>query len=170
MTAESVKGLVDLAGVVTGVGVDRAKEAIRTLLTGALEVLDNPSAAMAHLAEGARSGAAHAEDSVENAAEGLAELIRTEIDRAAARFGFVREEELAALRARVQRLEAQVATDNATGRTPTPTDTQGSTKPSAPKGSKARSTTQSRAVKKAASTSPRKGQPSRAQKGGKSGV
>lgn len=35
----------------------------------------------------------------------LVELIRTEIDRAAARMGFVREDELAALRARVERLE-----------------------------------------------------------------
>lgn len=35
----------------------------------------------------------------------LVELIRSEVDRAAARMGFVREDELAALRARVERLE-----------------------------------------------------------------
>jgi len=35
----------------------------------------------------------------------LVELIRSEIDKAAARMGFVREDELAALRARVERLE-----------------------------------------------------------------
>lgn len=35
----------------------------------------------------------------------LVELIRSEIDKAAARVGFVREDELAALRARVERLE-----------------------------------------------------------------
>lgn len=35
----------------------------------------------------------------------LVELIRSEVDRAAARMGFVREDEVAALRARVERLE-----------------------------------------------------------------
>jgi len=36
----------------------------------------------------------------------LLELIRSEIDKAAGRMGFVREDELAALRARVEKLEA----------------------------------------------------------------
>lgn len=44
----------------------------------------------------------------------LVELIRTEIDRAAARMGFVREDELAALRARVERLEKSGAAATAT--------------------------------------------------------
>ena len=39
----------------------------------------------------------------------LVELIRTEVDRAAARMGFVREDEVAALRARVDRLEKAAA-------------------------------------------------------------
>ena len=34
------------------------------------------------------------------------EMIRTEVDRAVGRLGFVREDELAALRARVERLES----------------------------------------------------------------
>ncbi|NDH97004.1 MAG: hypothetical protein EBZ17_06025, partial [Actinobacteria bacterium] len=38
--------------------------------------------------------------------EALMEMIRTEVDRAVGRLGFVREDELAALRARVERLES----------------------------------------------------------------
>jgi polyhydroxyalkanoate synthesis regulator phasin len=37
-------------------------------------------------------------------------LIRTEVDKAIGRVGFVREDELAALRARVEKVESQVAT------------------------------------------------------------
>lgn len=108
VTTDAVRGLVDLAGVVTGAGVDRAKDAVRTLLTVALEVLENPAAAGARLGETAREHVNDAGESLDTAAEDLAERIRVEVDRVAARFGFVREEELAALRARVQRLEAQV--------------------------------------------------------------
>ena len=52
----------------------------------------------------------------------LVELIRSEIDKAAARMGFVREDELAALRARVERLErgapAHVPAPHATPKEP----------------------------------------------------
>jgi hypothetical protein len=44
----------------------------------------------------------------------LVGMIRTEVDRAVGRMGFVREDELAALRRHVERVEAQVATLNAT--------------------------------------------------------
>ncbi len=48
----------------------------------------------------------------------LVELIRSEIDKAAARMGFVREDELAALRARVERLE-RGSTETAAPEAPT---------------------------------------------------
>lgn len=41
--------------------------------------------------------------------DALTSMIRTEVDKAVGRLGFVREEELAALRAHVMRLEAQLA-------------------------------------------------------------
>lgn len=41
--------------------------------------------------------------------DALTAMIRTEVDKAVGRLGFVREEELAALRAHVMRLEAQLA-------------------------------------------------------------
>jgi len=43
--------------------------------------------------------------------EMLVGLIRTEVDRAVGRMGFVREDELAALRTRLEHLEAQVRAD-----------------------------------------------------------
>ena len=109
MTTDAVRGLVDLAGVVTGAGVDRAKDAMRTLLTVALEVLDNPAAAGARFGDAARDHINDAGESRDDATADLSERIRAEVDRVAARFGFVREEELAAVRARVQRLETQLA-------------------------------------------------------------
>ena len=48
----------------------------------------------------------------------LVELIRSEIDKAAARVGFVREDELAALRARVERLERGSVADAAQSAAP----------------------------------------------------
>lgn len=52
----------------------------------------------------------------------LVELIRSEIDKAAARMGFVREDELAALRARVERLErGSSASAQAPSSAPSPT-------------------------------------------------
>lgn len=48
----------------------------------------------------------------------LAGLVRTEVERVAGRMGYVREDELAALRAQVQRLQAQV--DALTGGHPAP--------------------------------------------------
>ena len=49
----------------------------------------------------------------------LVGLVRTEVERAVGRLGFVREEELAAVRRHVQRLETQLA--RITGRAPDPT-------------------------------------------------
>lgn len=113
MTTDSVKGLIELASAVTGLSVDKARDVTRSVLTAALEAVDNPSAVVTHLSDVMRSApttaAASVSESVSAAATGLTDTIREEIDKAAARLGFVREEELAALRARVQRLEAQVA-------------------------------------------------------------
>jgi len=160
MTADAVKGFVDLAGAMTGVGVDRAKDAVRTLLTVALEVLDNPAAAMSHLGDTAKQNAAHVGRSVDDAADDVSELIRSEVDRVAARFGFVREEELAALRARVQRLEAQVAASGA------------ATAPAAPSADKprAKTTSKSKPQSTSASASRTSGASAKAKKGGRSRV
>jgi hypothetical protein len=147
MSTDSVKGLVDLAGAVTGVGVDKARDALRTLLTVALEAIDNPSAVMSHLAEGTRTSAAQASETVAEVTDSAAEMIRSEIDRAAARFGFVREEELAALRARVQRLEATVA--SASTSQPKTADSAKSSRASTTKKSSTAQTSRAKKVAKA---------------------
>lgn len=113
MSTDSVKGFIELASTMTGLSVEKAREVTRSFLTAALDAVDNPSAAVTHLSDVMRSGSARAAEtvgeSVAQAATGLTDTVRDEIERAAARLGFVREEELAALRARVQRLEAQLA-------------------------------------------------------------
>ena len=50
--------------------------------------------------------------------EALMEMIRTEVDRAVGRLGFVREDELAALRARVERLESGADAPSTASETP----------------------------------------------------
>ena len=50
--------------------------------------------------------------------EALVGMIRTEVDRAVGRMGFVREDELAALRRHVERLEVQLADVRASSATP----------------------------------------------------
>ena len=159
MTTDSLKGFLEMASAVTGLSVDKARDVTKSLLTAALEAVDNPTAAVTHLSDVMRgasaSSAAAVGDSVSIVAEGLSETIREEIDRAAARLGFVREEELAALRARVQRLEAQLS--QSASSKPAPRKSSGSAPAKAtpsgnatPSGKVSRSAGSNRAVKRSA--------------------
>lgn len=96
------------------------------LATGLTEVTANKAkeAAMALIAQGISLGSKQPADvaaSVQQAADDLValsktnrdmliDMIRLEVDKAVGRMGFVREDELAALRARVEKLEKQVST------------------------------------------------------------
>ena len=95
------------------------------LATGLTEVtaIKARDAAMALISQGINLGNRQPSDvaaSVQQAADDLValsktnrdmliDMIRTEVDRAVGRVGFVREEELAAMRSRVERLEKEVA-------------------------------------------------------------
>lgn len=78
--------------------------------------------------------------------DALTAMIRTEVDKAVGRLGFVREEELAALRAHVMRLEAQVAKGATTkGATAAPS-----------KKTATKSASSAKAAKKSSGSAPRK--------------
>ncbi len=114
---EALRGYVQLATGLTEVTVTRAREAAAALLsqgldlTGAVPVPGKDQAtAAATVAAG--QVAKLADDLVETSEQNrelLVGLVRTEVDRAAGRMGFVREEELAAVRRHVSRLESSLA-------------------------------------------------------------
>lgn len=109
---DAVRGYLQLASGLTDVTMRKAREAAQALLSGDIEgvVASKDAATDAAKAMGYQVQDL-ADDIVAQATanrELLVGLIRTEIDRAAGRMGFVREEELAAVRRTVVRLEDQV--------------------------------------------------------------
>ncbi|MSV42980.1 MAG: polyhydroxyalkanoate synthesis protein PhaF [Actinobacteria bacterium] len=114
---DALRGYVQLASGLTEVTLARAREAATSLLIQGLDltkVADVPgkdsAVDAAKVAAGQVQGLADEllESSKQNR-ELLVGLVRTEVDRAAGRLGFVREEELAAVRRHVSRLETQLA-------------------------------------------------------------
>lgn len=114
---EALRGYVQLATGLTEVTVAKAREAAAALLaqgidlTGAVPVPGKDQAASAANAA-AGQVAKLADDLVETSEQNrelIVGLVRTEVDRAAGRMGFVREEELAAVRRHVSRLESSLA-------------------------------------------------------------
>lgn len=104
------------------------------LASGLTEVTANKAkdAAMALISQGMSLGAKQPSDvaaSVQQAADELValsktnrdmliDMIRSEVDKAVGRMGFVREDELAALRARVDKLEKQINDEHPTESAP----------------------------------------------------
>lgn len=114
---EALKGYVQLATGLTEVTVAKAREVASALVNQGLEVtgaVPVPGKDQAASAATAAAGqvAKLADDLVETSEQNrelLVGLVRTEVDRAAGRMGFVREEELAAVRRHVSRLESSLA-------------------------------------------------------------
>jgi polyhydroxyalkanoate synthesis regulator phasin len=112
-----LRGYVQLATGLGEVTVAKAREAAAALLSQGLDlekVPDVPGKDSAVDAAKVAAGQVQAltdnllEQSTQNR-ELMVGLVRTEVDRAAGRLGFVREEELAAVRRHVSRLETQLA-------------------------------------------------------------
>jgi hypothetical protein len=114
---EALRGYVQLATGLTEVTVAKAREAAAALLsqgldlTGAVPVPGKDQAAQAATAAAGQVSKLADElvETSEQNRELLVGLVRTEVDRAAGRMGFVREEELAAVRRHVSRLESSLA-------------------------------------------------------------
>ena len=108
-----VKGYLQLVEGLTESAVRKAKDTAGSLVSGTDGIRDVPGrdAASAATKAAASSVQGLADDLVEQGkanSELIVGLVRTEVDRAAGRLGFIREEELAAVRRHVARLESQV--------------------------------------------------------------
>src|SRR6056297_3155406 len=104
---EGLRGYVQLATGLTEVTASKAKDAAMSLVNQGLSVPGKTPDVVGSVQD-------IADDLVttsKNNREMLVGLIRTEVDRAVGRMGFVREDELAALRTRLEHLEAQVRAD-----------------------------------------------------------
>jgi len=104
---EGLRGYVQLASGLTEVTASKAKDAAMSLVNQGLSVPGKTPDVVGSVQD-------IADDLVttsKNNREMLVGLIRTEVDRAVGRMGFVREDELAALRTRLEHLEAQVRAD-----------------------------------------------------------
>ena len=117
---DAIKGYVELATGLTEVTVKRAQEAAQSLVNQGMSMLSTDSVPDVPGKDQAVDAAKTAANSVQELADELLEtskqnrdlltgLIRTEVDRSAGRMGFVREEELAAVRRHIARLENQIA-------------------------------------------------------------
>ena len=114
---DALRGYVQLATGLTEVTVAKAREAAAALLSQGLDLEKVPDVPGKDSAVSAATVAASqvqglADDLLETSKQNremLTGLVRTEVDRAAGRLGFVREEELAAVRRHVSRLETQLA-------------------------------------------------------------
>jgi polyhydroxyalkanoate synthesis regulator phasin len=101
-----LKNYVELATGLTEVTANKAKDAAMALLAQGINLNSRQPADVAASVQQA------ADDLValsKTNRDMLVDVIRTEVDRAIGRIGFVREEELAALRARLERLEKEVS-------------------------------------------------------------
>jgi polyhydroxyalkanoate synthesis regulator phasin len=114
---DALRGYIQLATGLTEVTVTRAREAAAALLSQGLDLDKVPDVPGRDSAVSAATVAASqvqglADDLLETSKQNremLTGLVRAEVDRAAGRLGFVREEELAAVRRHVSRLETQLA-------------------------------------------------------------
>lgn len=100
---EGLRGYVQLATGLTEVTATKARDAAMALVNQGLQVSGKTPDVVGSVQE-------LADDLVTTSKQNremLIGLIRTEVDRAVGRMGVVREDELAALRARVERLEAE---------------------------------------------------------------
>jgi polyhydroxyalkanoate synthesis regulator phasin len=111
---DALRGYVQLATGLTEVTVTRAREAAGALLAQGMDLASQTREVPG--GDSAKYAAAQVQDLADDLLETskqnremLVGLVRTEVDRAAGRMGFVREEELAAVRRHVSRLETQLA-------------------------------------------------------------
>lgn len=109
-----LKNYVELATGLTEVTANKAKEAAMALIAQGMSLGTKQPADVAATVQQA------ADDLValsKTNRDMLIDMIRTEVDKAVGRMGFVREDELAAVRSRIEKLEKQVAVHESAAQT-----------------------------------------------------
>lgn len=97
-----LKNYVELASGLTEVTANKAKDAVMSLIAQGMALgAKQPADVAASVQQAADDLMAMSKSNRDM----LIDMIRTEVDRAVGRMGFIREDELAALRARVEKLE-----------------------------------------------------------------
>lgn len=102
---DDLRGYIQVATGLSEVTAAKAREIVSSLVTGGLALSTKAPDLLGHVQEMADELLSTGKDNREM----LVGLIRTEVDRAVGRMGFVREDELAALRRQVQRLADEVS-------------------------------------------------------------
>ncbi len=101
-----LKNYVELASGLTEVTANKAKDAVMSLIAQGMALgAKQPADVAASVQQAADDLMAMSKSNRDM----LIDMIRTEVDRAVGRMGFIREDELAAHRARVEKLEKQQA-------------------------------------------------------------
>ena len=100
---EALRGYVQLATGLTEVTASKARDAAMALVNQGMQMTGKTPDVM----ESVQDIADDLLTTSKQNREMLVGMIRTEVDRAVGRMGFVREDELAALRSRLERLESQ---------------------------------------------------------------
>lgn len=101
MVLDVMRGYLQVAGGLTDISVQRARDLADSLLSRSSDAAERSTEQITALADDLVKQS-------QNNRDILIGIVRTEIDRSVGRMGFVREEELAAVRNHVQRLEAQL--------------------------------------------------------------
>lgn len=101
---DDLRGYIQVATGLTEVTAAKAREIVSALLTQGISLSTRAPDVIGQVQSMAEDLLSTGKDNREM----LLGIVRSEVDRTVARMGFVREDELAALRRQVQRLEEQV--------------------------------------------------------------
>ena len=108
MVLDDLRSYLQMASGLTEATTSKAKEAVTALLSQGMSLSSRAMPAPEMMGQ-VQELADDLVTTSRNNREALVGMIRAEVDRAVGRMGFVREDELAALRRHVQRLEKQIA-------------------------------------------------------------
>lgn len=128
---DDLRNYLQLASGVTEATTSKAREAVAGLLSQGLSLSSRAMPAPEMMGQ-VQELADDLVTTSRNNREMLVGMIRAEVDRAVGRMGFVREDELAALRRHVQRLEKQLADLEEASRASTPAAAPAAEPPAAP--------------------------------------
>ena len=125
---DDLRSYLQMASGLTEATASKAKEVVTALLSQGMTLSSKAMPAPDMMGQ-VQELADDLVNTSRNNREMLVGMIRAEVDRAVGRMGFVREDELAALRRHVQRLEKQLADLEAAGAPSRPTQTYPSQTP-----------------------------------------